>query len=371
MNLLSVAPNSGASASKANESVRMISLPKVKIGLVGLNFGFHIIDEIQRKPACDLFEIAALCDQDIGRLNAAAAKADVTRYEHLEDLLADPEIEAVGLFTHPAGRIKLMRQILRSGRDIITTKPLGLDPDGMLELLSEARRLGRSVHCNSPGPLRSSELAVIESWMQKYDLGCPVGARADVWTSYREAQDGTWYDDPKMCPAAPIYRLGIYLINDLVRLWGRVQKVQVMHSRFFTGRPTTDNAQVALLFENRAVANIYASFCVNDGDHYRNSLVLNFENGTIYRNAGPAWTLAPGVRSRLALVQSCTMGPSVVAEAFEPIQSGDYQWEYFAEAVRGSRVVEELTPDQMVEGIRIMKAISEAERGEGAAVVSR
>jgi predicted dehydrogenase len=189
--------------------------------------------------------------------------------------------------------------------------------------------------------------------------------------SYRELADGSWYDDARSCPAAPVFRLGIYLINDLVRLWGRVERVQVMGSRLFTQRPTADNAQVGLVFANGAIANIFASFCVQDGDSYRNTMVLNYERGTIYRNAGPAWEAGPDFRSRLALVQLRGGVRTVVAEGFSPVQSGEYQWETFARAVRGERIGSELSPDQMVEGIRVMRAIAEAEHGSGTARVTR
>jgi len=342
---------------------------RVNLGLVGLNFGRHLIDEILSKR--NLFDLTALCDLNEFRLAQARQKHDVTCHGNFDAMLEDPKVEAIGLFTSPKGRAELIRRALRAGRHVLTTKPLEVDPAAALEVLREARRRERVVHCNSPSPLPTNEIKIIEAWQHEYGLGQPVGARADVWVSYRELPDGSWYDDPRSCPAAPVFRLGIYLINDLVRLWGPVERVQVMRSRLFTQRPTTDNAQVGLLFANGAIANIYASFCVEDGDYYRNGMVLNFERGTIYRNTGPAWPLDPGVRSRLALVQLRHGGYSVVADSLAPMQSGDYQWEYFARAVRGERQGGELTPEQMVEGIRVMKAISEAELGDGTALVTR
>ncbi len=342
---------------------------RIRIGLVGLNFGRYILDEIVSRP--HLFDLTAICDQDKGRLAEARRNLDVAYHESLDDLLADARVEAVGLFTGPAGRADLMRRVLESGRHVLTTKPLELDPNQALAALKDARRRRLVVHCNSPSPLPPGELNIIESWCQEHDLGRPVGARADVWVSYRERADGSWYDDVRSCPAAPVFRLGIYLINDLVRLWGRVERVQVMGSRLFTQRPTSDNAQVGLEFANGAIANIFASFCVQDGDSYRNTMVLNYERGTIYRNAGPAWTSGPDFRSRLALVQLRDGIKTVVAEGFPPVQSWEYQWEVFARAVRGDRIGPELSPDQMVEGIRIMKAIAEAEHGHGTANVTR
>lgn len=344
---------------------------RVKLGILGLNFGRHIVEEIVTSSAGKHLELVALCDQNPERLASVLPVASLSRHATLDDLLADPEVEAVGLFTGPIGRADLMRKILRSGRHIITTKPLEIDPAAAQLVLEEADSLGLVVHCNSPSPLPVPDLRIIQRWEREYDLGQPVGARGNVWASYREEPDGTWYDNPEYCPAPPLYRLGIYLINDLVRLWGRVERVQVMETRLFTGRPTSDNAQAGLLFENGALANVFASFCVEDGDQYGNSLILNYENGTIYRNAGPAWSSPRENRNRLALVQSQENQGRVVAEENTGLGESGYQWEQFARAVRGESVSGELSPEQMVEGIRVIRAIATAVRQGGVADVLR
>ncbi len=56
----------------------------------------------------------------------------------------------------------------------------------------------------------------------------------------------------------PFIVLASISFNDLIRLWGKVEKVQLLESRLFTGRPTSDNSQLAMLFENKALATIYA-----------------------------------------------------------------------------------------------------------------
>jgi len=323
-----------------------------------LNFGRTIVDDLLDPAISPYFEVVALCDQDESTLQNVCPNKQLVRYCHLDELLADDQVEAIGLFTGPIRRAELIRKIIRAGRHVITTKPLELDPEAMLHVLKEARKLGRIVHSNSPGPLPTPDLKVIQQWSRQYELGRQVGAHADVWSSYREAADGTWYDDPLRCPAAPIYRLGIYLVNDLVRLFGKIERVHLMESRIFTNRPTADNCHLSLLFENKAIASLYASFCVGDGDQYRNGLTLNYENGTIYRNTGPAWAGAGSGHSHLALVTRHLGQPQVIARAEVAHSSGSYQWDYFHRAIRGERDPEELSPEEMVEGIRAIQAMS-------------
>jgi predicted dehydrogenase len=334
---------------------------RLPVGIVGLNFGRHIIDQLVAGDGAPWLRVAAVCDLDAAKASAMAAKigGGALAFDDLQKLIDAPGIPAIGLFTGPAGRAALIRRVIRAGKDVITTKPFETDPDAALAVLREARELGRVVHLNSPSPLPAPDIAQIERWRAAYNLGAPVGARADIWASYRETADGTWYDDPARCPAAPIFRLGIYLINDLVRLLGPVADAHVMQTRLFTGRPTPDNAQLSLRFENGALGCVFASFCVEDGDYYRNGLTLNFENGTIYRNLGPA--RADGNKSELSLVQIRDGARQVVARAEVAGASGSYQWEAFVRAVRrepfaGSE--SPATPEQIAAGLRVIQMMS-------------
>src|SRR5690606_1581322 len=95
----------------------------------------------------------------------------------------------------------------------MTTKPFEVDPDAAADVLAEAQRLGRFVHLNSPTPVMPVDLQQVLDWRDRFDLGRPVGCRLETYASYHEQADGSWLDDPERCPAAPIFRLGIYLIN--------------------------------------------------------------------------------------------------------------------------------------------------------------
>jgi predicted dehydrogenase len=307
---------------------------RIPIVLVGLNFGRHIVEALTREGGNPHVRLAGLCDLDRAKAEAlAAAHGGLRVYPSLDEVLADPAVPCVGLYTGPDGRAALLSRIIRAGKDVMTTKPFETDPAAAEAVLEEADRLNRVIHLNSPNPGTSASLAVIQRWRESHDLGAPVGARAETWTHYREVADGGWYDDPEKCPVAPVFRLGIYMINDLVQLFGRVRRVHVLGTRLFTGRPTLDNGQLGMEFENGALGNIFASFCVRDGDHYRDGLTLNYERGTVYRNVGPQ-RAETGVE--LGVVVNDGEGkPRRLAErAVVEVDSGSYDWAGFAAAVR-------------------------------------
>jgi predicted dehydrogenase len=342
---------------------------RVPIGVVGLNFGRHIVkDQLCSGRGAPFFKVAALCDVDEAKVAEQAASLGVKAYTSLEALIGDPGIPAIALYTGPNGRAGLLRKIIRAGKDVMTTKPFENDPEAALAVLKEARELGRTIHLNSPAPVLPPDLAQIREWQEEYQLGQPVACRADVWVRYHEKADGSWYDDPLKCPVAPVLRLGIYPINDLVALFGEAEAVQVLSSRIFTGRPTADNAQLGIRFKSGALACIYASFCVEDGDQYRNSLVLNFENGTIYRNAGPVRAEPLDEQSHLSLVIRKDGRRRLAAQASVPA-SGEYRWDVFHRAIRGETIAEPAPISDIVSGLKIIRAMSEAERNGGCAAV--
>lgn len=343
-------------------------MEKIPIAIIGLNFGRRIVEDIINGQASEYIKLAAVCDMDEGKARDHADKYGVPCYTSLDDLLKYESIPAIGLYTGPAGRAKLLTKIIEAGKDVMTTKPFEVNCEDGLAVLKRAEELGRVIHMNSPAPCWSPDLQYVNEWQEKHSLGRLVGCTLSIWASYRDKSDGSWYDDPKLCPVAPIFRLGIYVINDLIRLFGEAEKVSVMHSRIFTERPTPDNALLSLQFKNGAVASVYASFCVKDGDCYRNSMTLNYENGTIYRNTGPVGEEYSTAHMSLVMGE-WDQGRDVVEDEIAAECSGRYQWDKFTAAVRGEDIGKTTSAETVIAGLLVIEAMARAEQEGGVAKV--
>ncbi|ATC65789.1 hypothetical protein CMV30_18565 [Nibricoccus aquaticus] len=341
----------------------MSPCPPLAIGFVGLGFGATVAQALMKGPACDLFRVTAACDADPVKLQDFCGRYGIKGYVSLDDLLGDESIPVVGLFSGPVGRSELLLRIIRAGKDVMTTKPFELDPVAARDVLAEAQRLGRVIHLNSPPAEPPQYVRQILAWQREFDLGRPVSCRGEMLISYREKADGRWFDDPKLCPAAPLFRIGIYSLSDLLRLFGRVQSVQVMSSRLFTGRPTADNAELGLLFENGALGSIHASFCVDDGQHYANSLTLHYERGTIHRNVFPVAYGEAERTSRLRL--TAVRGKDhVISQEWQSAEvSGEYAWSVFHDAVTKRRVLE-MPFEEIMGTVEVVAAMARAERSQ-------
>jgi predicted dehydrogenase len=330
---------------------------RLRIAIVGLNFGRWICDQLALAPQSALFELAAVVDQDAARAEAEGRARGCAWHQDLAAVLADPTIPCIGLFTGPNGRAELLQRILAAGKQVMTTKPFERDAAAAAAVIREARRLGRVLHCNSPAPA-AADLELIRDWRTRHDVGRIVAVHAEIWANYREQPDGSWYDDPERCPLAPVYRLGIYLINDLIALLGRPVAVMAQSSRLFTRRPTADHAQLAIRFADGGLASLFASFCVGDGDDYRNCLVIHGERGTIYRNVGATRATA---RCRLELVQHREQRRQQTASADLDWLSGDYDWVGFHRACCGGPDPG-LDADAVAGALLVIQAMLEAER---------
>ncbi|MBQ9753792.1 MAG: Gfo/Idh/MocA family oxidoreductase [Lentisphaeria bacterium] len=337
----------------------------VRMGLVGLRFGAglaqrQIIGNVENEK---FVRIVKVCDRIREKADAFGEKNSIPVCYDLDELLKDPEIEAVMLITPPAGRGALLKKCIDAGKHVLTTKPFELDPDEALKVLQYAREKSVIVHLNSPAPLPSCDLKQIRQWQAKYDLGRPVAAHWESYAKYNETADGSWFDSYDSCPAAPIFRLGIYGINELIAIMGKVQDVEVVTGKIATGRPTPDNAQLLLRFESGAIGSIYSSLCVGDGVYYPAGMTLHFQNGTIFKRQVRTYADNDFTHVELSL-RVVENGVVKEESATFPatLRSGAYQYESFAKSVRCGYQSEETTPETIVEGIKVIAEMKKKEK---------
>src|SRR5271170_8140895 len=133
------------------------------LAIVGLSFGKYIISSMRSNLASDFFKLEAVSDLRKNVAEETAAEYGVKAYASIEEVLEDDSIAVVGLYTQPFGRAKLLREILRAGKDVMTTKPFELDADEAEDILREAQSLGRVIHLNSPCPEPTLDLAQIQT----------------------------------------------------------------------------------------------------------------------------------------------------------------------------------------------------------------
>lgn len=331
------------------------------LAVVGLNLDRSICDQLAARPGG--VRLAAVCDPDEALARRVGERHGVPAFTSIEPLLVRADLPAVALFTAPDERASLIRRLFAAGKDVMAAAPLERGSAAAAAVLAEARRLRRVLWLDSPSQSLPADLALMRRLAETHDLGPVVGARAEVWADRREQADGGWRDDPARCPVAPVYRLGLGLIHDLVRLLGPVAQVHAQTSHLRTGRPTPDQGLVSLRFRNGALASVFASFCVGDGDQERHGLVLNHLRGTIYRDTGPHRSVGEhaGDGCQVSLVVHGQQGREVRAERWVRGISGECDWAGFAAAVQARTVPDPATVAAAVDGLRVVEAMAASE----------
>lgn len=100
-----------------------------------------------RNLARNFFQLGALraiCESDTARLEGIAAQyPGVRTYARYEDALEDNECNAVALATPAEQHYPMALRALEAGRDVFVEKPLALDPDDGMHMISKAAARGR------------------------------------------------------------------------------------------------------------------------------------------------------------------------------------------------------------------------------------
>lgn len=331
-------------------------MKKYKIAVIGMSFGGRMTESELINN--DYFELDSVCDLDEEKAKTWAEKFSVPYFTDMDKLFNERNIQAVALITGPKGRGQLIQKCADRGIHVMTTKPFELSQEKARAALDYAEEKGIQLFVNSPRMVPTGEIRRIREMIRDYDLGRPIAYYGSTWCSYREKADGTWYDDPSVCPVAPVFRLGVYLINELSQIFQGVESVNVSESRIFTERPTSDNASLTIQHTNGAIGTVFASFCIDDMDSYKCSYILHFERGSIYKGVLPTED-----RNEVALQLSCNYkGSRVMLDERIHINESGYQWKEFYDAIGGNRSPDYIGSGPIVSAIQILEKMKENAR---------
>jgi predicted dehydrogenase len=263
--------------------------------------------------------------------------------------------------TPPWGRRVLIEKLAARKKHIMTTKPFELNPSEGYKAIQIAKNAGIVLYLNSPSPDISKEMKQIQKWSDEFNLGNPVGARAEMWAKKQVRAGESWYKDRSRCPVAPIFRIGIYLINKLVLMFGEAESVQVMHSILNPESPLPTTAQLSIRFKTGAICSVYVSFDVDDGMAHRNAFTVNFERGTLYSNVGPIASDKEWEDLHLELVTRSEKGKRPKISSMSIQENHSYPWESFYNAINGNHLPQNNYADKIIAGLNIIEAMARAE----------
>src|SRR4051812_6409418 len=114
---------------------------KLRLGVLGLGEGRSIISAALNS---EWWELALLCDLNEDLCKERAAEFRFPRYTtRLDDMLADPGIDVIGIYTPDPLHAKHIKLCLEAGKHVICTKPLMDNMKDAASLLEAGRQSGK------------------------------------------------------------------------------------------------------------------------------------------------------------------------------------------------------------------------------------
>jgi predicted dehydrogenase len=114
------------------------------IGTVVVGYGYwgpNIVRNVNERPE---FELIALCEREQGRIEEFEKRTPgIPCIKSFEQMLADPDVEAVAIATPPHTHYTLVRQALEAGKQVLVEKPLARTAGEAAELVALSEEVDR------------------------------------------------------------------------------------------------------------------------------------------------------------------------------------------------------------------------------------
>ncbi|MBF2735653.1 MAG: Gfo/Idh/MocA family oxidoreductase [Betaproteobacteria bacterium AqS2] len=235
------------------------------VGVVGVGMAAKPhLEALARLP--ELAAVKQVWSRTPGPAEAAAAKLGARASAGLDELLADPAVDAVLLLTPPNARVEIIERCAAAGKAVLAEKPLGRD-------VAEARRAAAA--CEQHGvPLgvvlqhrRRDDVRRLQELIAAGALGKLALARLDFpWWRGQEYYDERGRGSKERDGGGVLLTQAVHILDLLLLLLGPVAEVRALAGTSALHRMETEDFAVAgLRFESGALGAVVATTAAYPG----------------------------------------------------------------------------------------------------------
>jgi predicted dehydrogenase len=197
---------------------------KVRVAIVGLGFGAEFIPIYQAHPNA---EMAAVCRRNKAELDKCGNRYGIAkRYTSFDELLKDPDIDAVHINSPIPDHGPQSIAALKAGKHVACTVPMATTKDQIKEIVELQRKSGK-VYMMMETVVYSREYLFVKELYEKGELGRIQFLRGshqqdmDGWPDYWPGLPPMWYATHCVSPCLAILsRPGKPALADAVSCYG-------------------------------------------------------------------------------------------------------------------------------------------------------
>ena len=240
----------------------------IRAAILGLGrWGRTLVGSVQGKT--DEIRFVAAHDTSAGKVETFCRDNGLTFFENYDDILRDPNIDAVVIATPHSRHFDQVCRAASAGKHVFTEKPLALDRHAAAEAVATVARHGVRL---AVGFVRRFHPSICEVRARLADgrLGAIVGlvGQQTSGTGPYLAADG-WRVDPKESPAAAMTANGVHLLDHMIEFGGEIAGVQCVIGRHGVAH-VDDTTSLLLTFRSGVTGLLFCT--ISTGPNYNFSL---------------------------------------------------------------------------------------------------
>jgi predicted dehydrogenase len=326
----------------------------IRAAIIGLGrWGRSLVNSVQGRS--DVIRFTRAYTRTRGNAEDFCRDKNIPLAESYEQILADPQIDAVVLATPHSQHETQVLEAAAAGKHIHVEKPITLDYGSARAAVAAVERAGVVL---AVGFCRRFHPSVGEIRQRLADgrLGRVISMIGQHTTSTGQfiAPDN-WRAAPDEAPGGALTAVGVHSLDHMIEFGGRVRDVHCLTARYIPG-PSDDTTTVMLTFESGATGLLFCSVAT----------ATNFAF-TLYGSKGLAEISKPALQS-FRFVPTSDVAPTGPITA-PPDQTAEYpsfdmlhaEMEAFARAIE-DRAPYPVAIADVLHGMAVFDAIVESGR---------
>ena len=277
----------------------------IGIGIIGCGKIAQVrhIPEYEANPDA---RVVGLYDMNLERARDLAAAHGCRAYDSVEELLADPEVDAVSVCTSNATHAQTAIAALRAGKHVLCEKPMATTIEDCEAMVEAAREAGRFLMIGQNQRLARAHVRAKEL-LDAGRIGRPLTFRTtfghggpETWSI--DPGTASWFFDPKRAAMGAMADLGVHKTDLIQWLLGQrvvsaTARVMTLDKRDAAGNlvGVDDNALVIYEMDGGAVGTMCASWTYYGPED--NSTVIYGTEGVMRIYDDPAHSIELDLRS--------------------------------------------------------------------------